>query len=199
MNENFLKATKTIDSDNPIVVGLCQRLCADYSSDIEKACRLFNFVRDEIRYETVSPMATEEDYIASVTIERGYGMCIQKAVLLAALLRAAGIPCRLGFADIRNHVLSAEMQQFLGGNLITHHGYVEVLLAGRWIKAVPAFDAAMCRRHGLRLVEFDGINDASLPATTLDGKPHIEYVRQIGTYDDVPFKQITEAFLAHFG
>ena len=43
----------------------------------------------------------------SATLARGYGFCVNKAVLLAALARAVGIPARLGFADVRNHLSSA--------------------------------------------------------------------------------------------
>ena len=39
-------------------------------------------------------------------LEAGRAYCVPKAVLLAAVLRAAGVPTRLGFADVRSHVQS---------------------------------------------------------------------------------------------
>ncbi len=45
--------------------------------------------------------AFEEDFKASRVLEWGKGYCVQKAVLLEALARAAGIPSRLAFEKIR--------------------------------------------------------------------------------------------------
>ena len=54
---------------------------------------LFDHVRDEVAYE-MAPRFDEgrDEWKASATLERGYGFCQQKAVALAALLRARGIP-----------------------------------------------------------------------------------------------------------
>ena len=45
-------------------------------------------------------------YRASYVLEAGRAYCVPKAVLLAAVQRAAGVPTRLGFADVRSHVQS---------------------------------------------------------------------------------------------
>ena len=41
-----------------------------------------------------------------------------------------------------------------------HHGYVELELDGRWVKATPAFDRALCEHFGVLPLEFDGREDS---------------------------------------
>jgi len=50
--------------------------------------------------------------------------------------------------------------QFLsaGTNLFTHHGYDELYIEGRWVKATPTMDLKMCQEEGIIPVEFDGKN-----------------------------------------
>ena len=191
---SFLAPTPRIDSDHPSIRLLAINLTEGATNVCENAVRLFRFVRDAVRYNPYAPLMDEADYVASTILERGEGYCVQKAILLCALARAAEIPCRLKFADIRSHIVPAELARMMGTDLFTYHGYVEMALGNRWLAAVPAFDRATCERQGYRLVEFDGRSDAVLPATDLSGRPHFEYVREIGTYADVPYDEIIEAF-----
>ena len=48
----------------------------------------------------------------------------------------------------------------------------------------------MCRKNRLVPVEFDGKHDALLHSHNLDGKLHIEYIEDHGSYDDLPFEKI---------
>ena len=64
--------------------------------------KLFYAVRDGIRYDPYRMSTRQEDYTASRVLAAGEGFCVQKAVLLAALSRAVGVPCRLRFAVVRN-------------------------------------------------------------------------------------------------
>jgi transglutaminase-like putative cysteine protease len=45
-----------------------------------------------------------EDWKASELIGRKRGHCIDKVVILIAILRAANIPARLGLAKVKNHI-----------------------------------------------------------------------------------------------
>jgi transglutaminase-like putative cysteine protease len=103
-----------------------------------------------------------EDFVASTVLAREKGYCVQKAVLLAALARAAGIPSRLVFARIKNHKVPRELVAQTGVDVIPSHGYTQLFLEGRLINVTPAFDRELCERSKVPVVEFDGIHDAIL-------------------------------------
>jgi hypothetical protein len=81
----YLRPTEYIDSENPAITALARDLAADIDLEAEAAVRLFRFVRDEIHYNAFMVSTHAEDFRASLTLERGQGYCVQKAVLLAAL------------------------------------------------------------------------------------------------------------------
>ncbi|MFP3974725.1 MAG: transglutaminase-like domain-containing protein [Chloroflexota bacterium] len=188
--DRCLQPTPIIDSDNPAVQQKANSLTRGQESIPEKARSLFYLVRDQIRYNPYSPFFPLQ---ASATLERGEGFCIQKAILLTALARASGIPARLGFADIRNHIMPEKLLKIMGTNVFTYHGFTEFLIDEKWIKATPAFDLQMCQNNGIIPVEFDGLNHAIFHQYTEEGTLHIEYVRQHGSYEDVPVHDILDA------
>ena len=190
--EIYLKCTTTIDCDTESVKQKARELTRGLKTEHEKAKTLFYFVRDEIKHNPYSPYCyLLEHYKASLTLERGNGHCEHKAVLLAALCRAIGIPARLGFVDIRDHLLSPKFRAMIGGgNLIVTHGYIELHINGKWVHACPSYDLETCRKGGFVPVEFDGVNDAKDSAYNREGKPHIEYVKDHGTFEDFPFDWI---------
>jgi transglutaminase-like putative cysteine protease len=188
--EDYLKPTSTLDFDHKAVREAAARATAQSESDMEKAKALFYFVRDRIRYNVHVPRFRPEDFQASATLARGEGFCIQKAVLLSAMARAAGVPSRLGFAVIRNHLLPDKISHILKNNEIPDHGYAELYLREQWVKATPAFDLQTCLDNGFLPVEFDGASDARFHPRNRDGAPHIEYVAYLGTYSDLPFDDI---------
>jgi len=194
----FLAPTPFIDSNHPAILAVVDRLGVSEISPRERAVILFAFVRDKIPYRSSVPMLKEEDYIASATLDRGFGMCIQKAALLAALCRASGIPAQVCFADIRNHRASSEVVKLLGTNEFIYHGYDVLWLEDKWVKATPTFDQALCDRTDTFAVEFDGIHDAILPSFDKQGRAHVEYLRQIGCYPDIPAKEFLAAFWTRY-
>jgi transglutaminase-like putative cysteine protease len=192
----YLEPTFVIDSDSEILKERATLLTEEHSLSHERAIRLFNFVRDKIEYNPYRAFRSLHlsDYCASRTLHRGDGYCIQKAVVLTALARAVGIPARLGFADVINHPAPKKLVEMMGTNVFIYHGYSELWLDDRWIKATPAFNIGMCRRFGIKPVEFDGVSDSILHKTDERGELHIEYIRYRGTYADLPFEEIMQAF-----
>ena len=189
--DNYLKCTEIIDCDTKSIEEKAQALTEGLGTDREKAVALFYFVRDEIKHIAYAPSQLLEDYKASSTLERGHGFCQHKAALLVALSRAAGIPARLGFVDVRDHLLSEKFRKMIGGdNLLIQHGYAELHIDGKWVHASPAYDLETCRRNGFVPVEFDGVNDAKDSPYNRDGKPHIEHVKDHGHYADFPWDDI---------
>jgi transglutaminase-like putative cysteine protease len=190
--EEYLKATAAIEADHPVIRAKAAELTAGTATDREKAVRLFYFVRDQIPYNLFMISMHPDDFRASFVLETGKGYCVQKAVLLCALARAAGIPSRLALARIRNHRVPPKIRERLGRNEFPGHGYNQFLLDGKWVTAAATFDANLCARVGVPVVDFDGQNDAMLPDKGLDGGPYIEYVERYGTFDDLPLTFITE-------
>jgi transglutaminase-like putative cysteine protease len=194
--EAYLKATPTIDCETRSIKEKAQSLTEGRTEVIEKAKCLFYFVRDEIRYDPYSPLFPLQ---ASATLTKGSGFCTQKAALLAALARAVRVPSRLGFADIRNYIMPERMAKLLGTDLIVYHGYAELYIGAKWVKTTPTFDLKMCQENRIIPVEFDGKNHGVFHSHNLDGKLHIEYVRQHGHSEDVPLDDILEAVIRAYG
>ncbi len=197
--EEYLKPTTAIDCDHPSIKEKTQALAGNQESAADKAKSLFYFVRDEIKYDPYAPRYLLEHYLASKILESGRGYCVQKAVLLVALARAAGIPSRLRFANIRNHLQFGKLVAVMGTNLFVYHGYDELYIEGKWVKATPTFDLDMCQKERIIPVEFDGSRDALFHSHNKDGELHIEYISQHGHYPDLPLDEITEARIQAYG
>jgi transglutaminase-like putative cysteine protease len=187
-----LSPTEFIESTAPGVVRLAGALAR--ADPAATSVALFDWVRDHVRYDPRAALDGRGEYRATAVLARSRGFCIQKAVLLAAMARAAGIPSRLGFADVRNHRCPPWLREFMGTDVFVFHGYVELFLGGRWVKATPAFDAESSRRAGVLPVELDGTNDAMLHPVDPMGHPYIEYLRYRGVYADLPYEEIMAAF-----
>jgi len=198
--QRYLKPTDIIDCDNQSVQKKASDLIGGRNDIIQQARSLFYYVRDEIRYNFYMSKSYPENFRASKTLLRGEGYCVQKAVLLVALARAVGIPSGLGFARLKNHLLSKKVVNWIGTNILPFHGYAEFYLNGKWIMATPAFDLELCEKNRIIPVEFDGRNDAMLHAYNRDGKLHIEYIKDLGhNYDDLPLNDLWEAIIQTHG
>jgi transglutaminase-like putative cysteine protease len=119
---------------------------------------------------------------------------VPKSVLLAALARVVGIPSRLGFADVVNHLASKRLLELMKTDVFAFHGFTELFIEGRWVKATSAFDKKLCERFRVPPLEFDGRNDALLQPFNSDGDQYMEYVRDHGTFADLPFELMMETF-----
>ena len=190
----YLKPTFAIDSDSKVIQEKAAWLTEKCKSQKEKAKELFYFVRDKIKYNPYLALSPIEEYRASKTLQRKEGFCIQKAVVLTALARAVGIPARLAFADIRNHLAPKDLTELMRTNIFFYHGYSELRLSNKWVKATPAFNIEMCKKFGIKPVEFDGVKDAIFHERNEKGEPHIEYLKHHGTFADLPFEKITQVF-----
>lgn len=194
-----LRATPFLDIEHPRVVALARDLVGDATTDVEKARRLFLGVREGWRYDPYTVSADPERYRASHIAATDRAYCIPKAVLLAALARASGIPARLGFADVKNHLASEKLLARLGTDVFAWHGYVLLFVGGRWVKATPAFNASLCARFGVAPLEFDGVHDAMLQPFDRAGARYMEYLADHGAFDDLPFDAIVDAFRRLYG
>ncbi len=189
-----LQPTRFVDSGSPEIVAYARRVAGDAADDLEKARRLYLAVRDDLRYDPFLFGADPEGYTASRTLARRSGFCVTKAALLAAVARAEGIPARLGFADVRNHLTSPRLKQMMGTDVFAYHGYTELHLGGQWLKATPAFNFSLCRKAKILPLEFDGENDSIYHPFDVEGRRHMEYLRYRGVHLDVPFEDMMRCF-----
>lgn len=191
--KEYLTPGRFVDSDHPAVVAFA-RDNASGSSERKRAVSLYYAIRDGIRYNPFQNFLLDDAYRGSVCLARGEGWCVPKAALLAACARAVGIPARVGYADVKNHLTSPALTAKMGTDLFVFHGYAELFLEGRWVKATPAFNLGLCTKFRVKPLEFDGTSDSIFHAFDEDNRRHMEYVHERGTYADVPAEEIKQAF-----
>ncbi len=192
-----LLPTALVDSDHPAVIAFALQH-AQGGGYRERAVSLYYAVRDGFRYDPYRCDLSPQGMKASTVIAQGLGWCVPKATLLAAACRAAGIPARLGFADVRNHLSTERMRQSMQTDIFYWHGYTEIWLDGAWRKATPAFNLSLCERFGLLPLEFNGQDDSIYHPFDLAGNRHMEYVAHRGSFDEVPLDPLLADFKLHY-
>jgi transglutaminase-like putative cysteine protease len=195
----YLTPTSIIDSDHPSIQDFVEKIVNGITDPIEIAVKLYLAVRDGILYDPYAPFYLPEHYRASYVLKRGRSFCIPKASLLCALGRACNIPTRIGFADVRNHLATKQLIEFMGSNFFVYHGFAELYLEGKWVKATPAFNSDLCKRHHVPPLEFNGREDSIFQAYNLQNQRFMEYVALHGVYADVPVDQIVSAWEEAYG
>ena len=190
----WLEPTWFLDSDSPEVEAFAAEAVGDATDPTEMAVRLFHAVRDGLRYDPYGTDREPASYRASAISTADSSWCVPKSVLLTAAARNRGIPARLGFADVKNHLSSEKLRASMGTDLFVWHGYSELLLGDRWFKLSTAFNIELCERFGTKVLEFDGTDDALMHAFDEAGNKHMEYVTQRGSYDDLPLDEIFATF-----
>jgi transglutaminase-like putative cysteine protease len=196
----YLSPTEIIDSDNQSIIDYAVDVLKHTENDpISRAVTLYYAVRDVIWYDPYLPFYRPEHYRASNVLKKGRAFCIGKASLLCALGRVSGIPSRVGFATVRNHLATRQLIEFLGTDLFVYHGFVEFYLADKWVKATPAFNIELCRKHNVLPLEFNGREDSIFHPFNADKKLFMEYVDDHGTYADIPVDEIVIGFGKIYG
>ena len=189
---DYLPPGDLIDSDHADVrTFACDR--AGDGDDRQRAVRLYYAVRDAVPYDLRYFGIEPDIFVASRCLEAKGSFCAPKALTLAAVARAAGIPARVGFADVRNHLASPRILELMGTDVFRWHAYTLLHLEGRWVKATPAFDLAFCARFGVEPLDFDGSLDSIFQPFDAAGRQHMDYVLDRGDHDEMPFEAFREA------
>jgi len=189
----YLSPGRYIDSDDPGVVAF-SKTNAKGKSERERAVSLYYAVRDLIRYNPFLDFSKPAAFKASAVLEAGEGFCVGKAALLAACGRAAGLESRVGFADVKNHLTSPRLAETMGSDLFVYHGFSEFHIGGKWVKCTPAFNLELCRRFRVKPLEWDGASDSIFHPFDEDNRRHMEYLRDRGSFADVPVDDIQKVF-----
>jgi len=192
--QQYIQPSPTVDSDNPAVAKFARENSGNSTDPREQAISIYYAVRDGIRYDPYALDLSIDGLRASTTLRIGRGWCVAKAILLAACCRSSGIPARLGFADIRNHLTTTRMREAMKTDIFFWHGYTAIYLDGVWVKATPAFNIELCERFRIKPLDFDGRNDSIYHPFDLEGNRHMEYLRYRGEFADVPLDDMIETF-----
>ena len=203
MNSNedtatYLQESRFINCNHPDIRAQAATIAEPQGDATDNAIGLYYWVRDEIRYNPYILDPDPASFLASTTLAAGEGWCVTKAILLAALCRAAGVPARVGYADVRNHLSTKRLRETMQTDVFYFHGYTSIYLEDRWVKATPAFNIELCTKFGLRPLEFNGRDDSLYHEFDMAGNRHMEYLNDRGEYLDLPFEEMTRVFQEHY-
>jgi transglutaminase-like putative cysteine protease len=199
MDEAYLIPTEFIDSDSAVIRDFARKAVAGVATDREKAVKLYYAVRDGILYDPYRIDHTRDGFKASNILLSGHGYCVAKAVVLAAVLRAEGIPCKLHFADVRNHLTTERLKKLMQTDTFYYHGYNDIRLERSWIKVTPTFNLSLCEKFRVKPLDWDGHSDAVFHPFDLEGRRHMEYITDHGSFADLPYETIINTFLTCYG
>lgn len=184
--QTYLRPGRFIDSDHPLVVEFAERWRGPARDPRSQAVALYLAVREHIRYNPYAFSLDSQTLKASHALAAAESYCVPKAILLAACARHCAIPARIGLADVRNHLSTPRLIEILRSEVFAMHGYTELHLDGRWVKATPAFHEALCRVFKVEPLDFDGVNDSVFHPYNAAGERYMEYLEDHGQFADLP-------------
>ena len=115
-NENELRSTVYIQSDNPFIKQQAESIVKSVTNDLEKVMALAQWVYTNLEKK---PVLSIPDALS--TLRSKVGDCNEHAALFAALSRSLSIPTRV-VAGVTYH-----------GGMFYYHAWNEVCLGGEWI------------------------------------------------------------------
>lgn len=129
--DRYLQETRLLDYADPVIQQTIE--CLNLPQDNKgKILAIYNFVRDDILFGY-----NKDDAIsASQVLCDGYGQCNTKGILLMALLRFVGIPCR-----IHGFTIDKELQRGAMNGLVYKsapkeilHSWIEIQYREQWLE-----------------------------------------------------------------
>ena len=196
--EKYLQPTEFLNYDDESVREFATRNSVGAKDEREKAVKLYYAVRDGFQYNPNILDLRREGLTASDLLKRNRGYCVEKAVLLAASTRAVGVPSRLSFYIVRNHIATDKLEKILKKNYLVFHGAAEMLIDGKWLKTTPAFNKNLCRYLNVEPLEFDGTGDSIFQEFDKSGNVFMEYLHEYGAFDDLPYQLYLDELRKHY-
>jgi len=200
----MLRTTRLLDWQSPDIQRLISTRGWRDPCEFERIGPIYRFVRDEI----VFGYNERDDLPASRILEDGYGQCNTKTILLMALLRAAGVPCRLHGATIHKKlqqgVVSGLFYRLAPDSIL--HTWAEVPIKEGWaalegvILDKPYLDGLrqfVPTESGCMLGYAVGTDNWSAPAIEWEGRDTA--IQQTGVNHDFGIFDDPDAFYASHG
>ncbi len=195
---NYLVPTEFLDFDHALVQQFIRKNTRCELTASENAVQLYYAVRDGFLYNPYVLDLRPEGLKASTLLQRDRGYCIEKAILLAACARAIGIPSRLSFYIVRNHIATERLEQILGKDYLVFHGAAELFLNEKWLKTTPAFNKTLCGYLSVAPLEFDGQSDCIFQQYDAQGNIFMTYLHDYGAFDDMPYELYLQELRHHY-
>ncbi len=189
MENTYLEENYNFDYSSIEIQNLIKKIndANNKNTSLDFALNAYYYIRDTWPYNPYRLSLNEDDWKASKICTHKTGHCLDKAVLLISVLRAKNIPARLGLAKVKNHIAVEEIVEKFGNDVLVPHGYVEIYLNKKWVKATPAFNKTLCEKLNVSPLEFDGENDSIFQSYDVSGKVEfMEYLEDYGTFNHVP-------------
>lgn len=196
--KDYLRPTEFLDSDHASVRAFAEMNIGAAETNVDKAVKLYYAVRDGFQYDPYVLDLRRESLKASALLAKTRGYCVEKAILLAASARAVGVPSRLSFYIVKNHIAAERLTKALEKDYLVFHGAAELFLDGRWIKTTPAFNKRLCDFLGVEPIEFDGSSDAIFQEYDRSGNVFMEYLHDYGAFDDMPYETFLDELDRHY-
>lgn len=196
--QEYLQPTEFLDYDRESVREFAVANTRGAKDDTEKAVALYYAVRDGFQYNPYIIDLRREGLRASNLLTRDRGYCVEKAVLLAAGARAVGVPSRLSFYIVRNHIATERLERALKKNYLVFHGAAEVFLSGTWLKTTPAFNEGLCKYLNVEPLEFDGMRDSIFQQYDRQGNVFMSYLHDYGAFADLPYELYLSELDKHY-
>lgn len=178
MDQVNIQETVFCDSNHTAVSSLAKKLAGDETDTGKITEAAFKHVRDNIRFgfDLVQVKASE-------TLEKGYGVCWNKALLMVALLRANQVSARLAFNPVKREFMKpvmGEACQTLPETI--NHCFAQVHLGSDWICVDATLDNATYEKlfvpHGVDWgIDWNGTEDLRLYTENIVGP--VEYIKDI--------------------
>ena len=196
--QEYLQPTEFLDFDRDSVREFAEAHTRGVRGETEKAVALYYAVRDGFQYNPYIIDLRREGLRASDLLTRTRGYCVEKAVLLAASARAVGVPSRLSFYIVRNHIATEKLERALKKNYLVFHGAAEIFLNGNWLKTTPAFNEGLCKYLNVEPLEFDGTKDSIFQQYDRQGNVFMTYLHDYGAFPDLPYELYLEELEKHY-
>lgn len=106
-------------NENSALVAKAAELCAGKETDLEKIGAIYNYVRDNVKYDYIFALNVQTGYLPNpdATLASGKGICYDMASLLTAMLRSQGFYTKLVTGTLNNNQT---------------HAWNKVLVDGKW-------------------------------------------------------------------
>jgi transglutaminase-like putative cysteine protease len=175
--ESYLGAGAEIESTHPEIVELAADLRRSNPGDEAFARAAFEWVRDEVRH-SVDAQDPRVTICATEVLRERVGLCYAKSHLLAALLRAEGIPTGLCYQRLGN-----EHDGF------ALHGLIASYIDGAWHREDPRGNKpgidAQFSLDGERLAYKVNADAGEVDYPTVYPQPAREVIQVLNSADDV--------------